>query len=140
MKPVILLLLILGVAVGCGVQGSETITVRQADEGKQLFDRGQEARAWLATPGNSLFEMGNDEGKKWVEKFYAAGAPSVRICDASKLTEESKGEIAALIGIGFPTGKEERAQVLAAVNELEKLIDDDPSMDTGQTFVLLSVD
>ncbi|HRF60319.1 MAG TPA: hypothetical protein PLH94_10470 [Fimbriimonadaceae bacterium] len=140
MKRVLLMLVVVFAVFGCGVQGTETIVAGPSKEDVASFDTGKEARAWLATPGNGLFEMGNDEGRKWVDRFYAAGAPSVRICDPSKLTEESTGEIAATIGIEFPTGKAERERVLAVVNELEKLADYDLSKDTGQKFVLLNVD
>lgn len=126
-----------------GCRSAETATASDsssaAAEEATWFANGKEARQWLSTPGNVLFEMGNDTGRQWVERFYAAGATSVRICEADKI-DTGPAEISAMIGVGLPTDPNKRKQIWPLVNEFEDFTGHDRSTDNGQTHIVFSVD
>lgn len=116
------------------------VQVQVTAEMQSLFAEGREARAWLSNSGNVLFEMGNQAGREWTEKLYAAGASVVKVCDANAIEEGKTGEISAMLGVGYPDDPARRAALLKVVNELAAVTDNDEYRDIGQKFDILTVD
>jgi hypothetical protein len=116
------------------------VSVQVSQEMEKAFAEGREARVWLATPGNVLFEMGNETGREWTEKLYAAGADVVKVCDADKIDEGSAGEISATLAIGIPGDSAKRKTLFVVLNELEEATDHETSKDVGQRFEMVNVD
>ncbi len=131
--------------LGCAKKTDEIadpteVSVQVAQEMEKAFAEGREARSWLGTPGNVLFEMGNAEGREWTDRLYAAGATVVKICEADRIAENQTGEISATLGVGFPDSPAKRAELLKVFNQLEEATDNEPSKDMGQKFEMVSVD
>jgi uncharacterized protein YceK len=108
MKQVALALAILGLLVGCASVSVNSDTTTETTDYANSFAKGKEARAWMATGTNHMFEASDEVCKKTIEELYALGAVEVRVTDGDKLTDESKGETAATLMAKLPSDPAKR--------------------------------
>lgn len=121
-----LALLLFGCAPsGAGPSDTETETVDYAAS----FAKGQEARAWMSTGKNHMFEAPDEVCNKTIEDLYGLGAVEVRVTDASKLDDESPGETAATLTAKLPADAAKRKALFAYEAENTEDADKDQKRD-----------
>ena len=96
-----------------------------------------EARAWLAAPGNLLFEGSKEEVVALTDRFYRAGCPQVYMTGI-----ESFGgtPVSASMVVVLPSDPDRRREALAVENEFSASIGEDGVEDRGQRYLFLAFD
>ena len=96
-----------------------------------------EARAWLAAPGNMLFEGSKEEVVALTDRFYRAGCPQVYMTGI-----ESFGgtPVSASMVVVLPSDPDRRREALAVENEFSASIGEDGVEDRGQRYLFLAFD
>lgn len=130
MKRVVLASALVLVLFGCAPSGggsSETVTETVDYAGS--FAKGQEARAWMATGKNHMFEAPDEVCNKTIEDLYGLGAVEVRVTDASKMEDGSPGETAATLTAKLPADPDKRKALFAYEAENTEDADKDQKRD-----------
>lgn len=101
-----------------------------------VFDQGKEARAWMSTGSNHMFEASDVHCNSVIAELYKLGAVEVRVVDGDKMTEESAGEIAATLMAKLPADAAKRK----ALFDYEKELMEDVDKDQKREFVEIVFD
>jgi hypothetical protein len=99
----LLLALLVAMSIGaCSAPNEDSdASASEASRMARDFETGKEARAWLATGRNHMFEASDQVCREVIEDLYRAGALEVRVIDGSK-TEDGSGEIASTLMAKLP--------------------------------------
>lgn len=138
MKRLLIACVLGAVIFGCSPAGtgpSEADAAETVDYAG-AFVKGQEARAWMSSGSNHMFEASDETCKKVIEELYGLGAVEVRVTDASKVSEESPGEIAATLMAKLPADPAKRQ----ALFDYEKEAMADTDSDTKRDYVEIVFD
>lgn len=96
-----------------------------------------EAREWLKGDSHILFEGDKETAAKVVDNLYSAGAKEVWIIG---VTEFGGSEVAAAFVAVLPSDAAARKRVFAIESDFQKLMDLEPTRDTGQKYLHFSFD
>jgi hypothetical protein len=129
------------------VVNDETILDRDAAGGKQNRDElaeaeinganAAEARAWLAVPGNAIFEGNKADVTALAESFYQAGCPKVVITGIEHIGGTA---VSASMVVVLPTDAAQRAAAFKVENEFAQKHGEDGEQDQGQKYLMLGFD
>lgn len=96
-----------------------------------------EARKWLQSDSHILFEGDKETAGRLVSELYSAGAKEVWIIGISPLADV---EVAAAFVTVLPDDSAARKRVFAVESDFQRLIDGEPTSDTGQKYLHFSFD
>ena len=166
MRRFLIIVLVLGCAVGCsgsssaegeGKESPQQLArenARLAEEAILESNSGvdasgdrvwkQEARAFFdfrRNPDNRTFELDPDWARQFTEMAYAAGAPNVWVASISEIELGGlRANMADNIVIELPSNKSQRQEILGAYNAELEACGLTPLADVGQEYLLIAGD
>jgi hypothetical protein len=96
-----------------------------------------EARKWLQSDSHILFEGDKETAARLVSDLYSAGAKEVWIIGVTPLGDS---EVAAAFVAVLPGDTAARKRVFAVESDFQRLVDGEPTRDTGQKYLHFSFD
>ena len=122
-----------------GCKSSEVQEGTQAEASTNYaaeYSKGKEARAWIGSGTNHMFEASDETCKEVIEELYKLGATEVRVTDGDKLDESSQGEIAATLMAKLPADPAKRK----ALFEFEKENAEDADTNQKRDYIEIVFD
>lgn len=137
-------------AAAFGLLGCMTASVSVSkDEGSEAEDADKqigewltepdkaEAQKWLQSDSHILFEGDKETAASLVSDLYSAGAKEVWVIGIAELGDS---EVAAAFVAVLPGDTAARKRVFAVESDFQKLVDGEPTIDTGQKYLHFSFD
>lgn len=110
--------------LGCASSPTTQEEVEAPHDYAAEFAKGKEARAWMATGRNHMFEASDEVCNEVIAELYRLGAEEVRVTDGDKLDEDSSGEIAATLMAKLPSDAAKRKALFEYEKENSEFADE----------------